>query len=777
MLKFIFAFDFNFQPVISTDELIQASLSEFQYDPTPSCNSENSQQEFEFVDNVYFYERNSISDSMTGCLDDFSKTVKGMFLTRENTDTIFNLSIRLIEEYTQLCCSLLNSRNINENNNNDSTLRMALDYVRSKLSENNSSYKRHQTLVKSGLFVAPQEKAIGTHWEMIRNKSSNVAIPRLLQSIFHYIPMLQIVQYLFNQNEFKKMYFDYNLSENGHRCIDGVYKHFCCGSLYKNCDLFKNQPYALQLQIATDDFEICDALGSKAGVHKMCPIYFSIKNVPSQYTSKLSNMYLISLCRSDDIKTMETDFNDLWQHVVNEIIQLETIGINIDPKTNIKGTISYLGFDNLGANTSLGLVESFTSYFCRFCTVSKKESEKLISEDQSMLRTLENYNSHLEIVAESQKVQFAQTKGVKRDCALNKLNYFHILKNKTVDIMHDLNEGCILFLLKNFFRYCISKKVFTEVWLQKRIQFFDFGANRKNAPSLVSLSKENLNQNGSQLICLFRHIGFILHEFRENETVKNTWICVESLQQIVQICYSKEINENSVQLLEKAIRSYLTSILTILELKIPPKGHLLTHYPAIIREMGPVLHMSMLRYEARHKSLKSIATRSNNYINITKTISVRNQAELVYNGFTYSDTIDCGKISLKDISNFSDLETAALEGIYREGDLICEIEWFKCNDFTFRKKFAILYENQFHEIDRIIVMNDNYFLMCSDLELVQFDSFTHSVIIKRMNVPKPKLISFENLVYKKPLEIKCLDNKIHIFAETLDVTMCFAVAE
>lgn len=185
----------------------------------------------------------------------------------------------------------------------------------------------------------------------------------------------------------------------------------------------------------------------------MCPIYFTIKNVPSKFLSKLSNIQLISLSRSDDVKTKETDFNDLWENIVREVSFLETNGIDIDSDINIRGTISYLSSDNLGMNTSTEYVESFNSYFCRFCIASKTQTQHMVTEDQSLLRTLENYGTHLEIVNESEKVEYKDTKGVKRNCALNKLNYFHILRNKSVDVMHDLNEGCIQFLLKHLFLY------------------------------------------------------------------------------------------------------------------------------------------------------------------------------------------------------------------------------------------------------------------------------------------------------------------------------------
>lgn len=712
----------------------------------------------------YKYEVKSQSDQMSKYLQKFSNKIKSMFLTIENTDQVFHLSIGLIEEFTKFYQNLQSDKR----DYKDDMLNLALEFVREKLLENSSSYKRHQKVVQNELYVAPQEKALGTHWEMVR-EDSNLYIPRLLQSKFHYIPIIGTVRALFNQKEFREMYFQQYTSEDRHTCLDGIYKHFCCGSRYKNCELFESQPHALQFHIATDDYDNCVALGSKSGIHKMCPIYFTIKNAPNKFSSKLSNIHLISLCRSDDIKTMETDFNDLWEHIVCEMREIEENGINIDSYTNIKGTISYLGFDNLGANTTLGLVESFISYFCRFCVASKKETQTMTEEDPTMLRTIDSYESHLRIVNESEKVDFAETKGVKRGCALNKLKYFHILKNKSVDIMHDLNEGLIPFLLKNLFSYGISKKVFTEDWLKKQIQFFNYSSFNKNVPSQLQMRKENLNQNASQLMCLFRNIGFIFYSMRENEIIKHVWVCVETLQKIVQICYSTELREIDIQLLNAKITEHLTYILEILHLQLLPKHHLVTHYPNICREMGPPVYMNMLRFEAKHKALKTIAKRGNNYINITKTISVRHQAELIYNGFTYCDEIDCGKITRRNIEDFNLQEKEIVSEILLKDDILCEIQWFKINNFTFKKELAILHEKHFHEIDKILIIDDKYYLLCICLEFKKFDSFTHSLIVEKIVPLKVTLIPFNKLKFVKPYEIKHFDQKLFIFADTLDV--------
>lgn len=138
--------------------------------------------------------------------------------------------------------------------------------------------------------------------------------------------------------------------------------------------------------------------------------------------------------------------------IVAELTDLEENGVYIDNETIIKGSVSYLGYDNLGANNALGFVESFgRTNFCRFCTASKKETEFMTEEDKSKIRTIDDYEKHLDIISESTKVNFQETKGVKRDCELNRLKNFHILRNKSVDVMHDINEGAIPRLLHVLF--------------------------------------------------------------------------------------------------------------------------------------------------------------------------------------------------------------------------------------------------------------------------------------------------------------------------------------
>lgn len=117
----------------------------------------------------------------------------------------------------------------------------------------------------------------------------------------------------------------------------------------------------MQIQIYQDDFEPCNPLGSKATIHKLCGVYFCIRNMPNN--SKLNSIYLIALRNSDDLKTKETDLNDIWRLVVEEIKYLETIGICVRDGLNLKGTLAMVCGDNLGLNKALGFGESFSANY------------------------------------------------------------------------------------------------------------------------------------------------------------------------------------------------------------------------------------------------------------------------------------------------------------------------------------------------------------------------------------------------------------------------------
>lgn len=61
---------------------------------------------------------------------------------------------------------------------------------------------------------------------------------------------------------------------------------------------------------------------------------------------------------------------------------------------------------------------------------------------------------------------------------------------------------------------------------------------------------------------------------------------------------------------------------------IVPKHHFMVHYPALMRSFGPCNLYWTARGEAKHRVYVNFAESAKNFINITKTLAIKNQAQL-----------------------------------------------------------------------------------------------------------------------------------------------------
>lgn len=161
----------------------------------------------------------------------------------------------------------------------EQALQMSTDFVCSQIFKFNSSYKRKKQIEANETYVSPKELAIGTRWVSRKKKIRGqlIQIPRLIQSRYQYVSILQTLQSLFSSDSFRELYFGHiDKLSNEHICQPGTYKYFCCGSTYKSIVLFQQQPESITLQLASDDFGTCNPLGSKANQNSTCAIYYVI---------------------------------------------------------------------------------------------------------------------------------------------------------------------------------------------------------------------------------------------------------------------------------------------------------------------------------------------------------------------------------------------------------------------------------------------------------------------------------------------------------------------
>lgn len=264
------------------------------------------------------------------------------------------------------------------------------------------------------------------------------------------------------------------------------------------------------------------------------------------------------------------------------------------------------------------------------CLCTKAETQKLSTARPSTYRTKLDYDQTINVIKEGQRWDLKETQGLANYCVLNDLNYFHILENWTADVMHDLCEGSVVTLLEEFFSHGVSKKVFTDECVKGLIAFFDYGIlNRHSIPSEDKKDRCNRNQNASQTKTLIQHMPFIFHGYKNQKSLNHSWNCINFMIKIMRICYSSTIRENEINQLEHLVENYLDNVVKHHERKLKPKDHFMTHYGEIIRRCGPIVHMSTMRFEMKHKELTKVMKHKNNFRNVTKTIATHVQQKNV----------------------------------------------------------------------------------------------------------------------------------------------------
>lgn len=438
---------------------------------------------------------------------------------------------------------------------------------------------------------------------------------------------------------------------------------------------------------------------------------------------------------------------------------------------SLTGTVVNVTFDNLGGNISLGFSSCSSKFFCRICEITRKKSKTTSQDDLNIYRTKDTYAVALDIIETSVNVDFKKTKGIAEYCVLNDLKYFHILDNYCADIMHDICEGVLPFLLKCIFDHCIQTSIFkNEAELRNFALFHDYGVlNSKNIPSAICYKRRNLGQNASQQKCLMHHVPYILYKYKYDPRLIYVWPAVHSMLEILRIVYDANINECDLLKLESAVSVHLKSIIEYFDgSKLLPKHHYMLHYANIIRAAGPVVHMSTMRFEMQHKQFTKYAHRSNNFLNVSKSLATNFQKSIL-SKTAYQCEVNHAK--LRELgSEYRQQYGTVLSMLSENIDQISTTKWLQINSNQYRKGLLLKNNNnKFCEIDEILCVNGGFSFSCYEYELAEFDWFLYSIEIKKLNPLSHLILNHTNLHVKKSFTKKNVDSKFYIIADCLDV--------
>lgn len=562
---------------------------------------------------------------------------------------------------------------------------------------------------------------------------------------------------------------NFNMNRN-HNCRDGIYHDFCCGLVFKSSEFFKQNPFAIQIRLFTDDFEPCDPLKSKVRVHKITAFYFQINNLPPNMLSKTKNICLVSLSDASDSKNELADVDNVIATIVADIETLESKGIVTKGNHILKGTLTCCQFDNLGGNVLFGFSGGFNAnFFCRRCTTKRVDCQRMITEDVSSLRTKESYDRIVSKIQSDENLSLTAAKGIKSPCILNNLANFHILNNVTVDLMHDVFEGTVGFLVEQMFKYCIANKILTIERIQSIVQCFNYGElSKKNVPSKVILEKKNVGQNASQARCLISHLPFILSDFKDK--LKPIWLAVESMLQIIQILLSEVISELDLIRLSDLKKTHLQCYQIYFNQTLKPKHHFLVHYANVIRNMGPVVRFWAMRMEAKHQYFKQIVHKTRNFINIKKTLALKHQSFIVASNILLDDVEHGKSVPFAECIDF-DKYYQQLTTMKFTNDSIensSTVKSLRINDRLYKPGLLVALESNFLEIQFILCIENRVLLLCHKIYDVQsYDSFLNSLEIHCNE--KESIINLKDLKDNKCFEKILLHENFYVIADCLSI--------
>lgn len=198
--------------------------------------------------------------------------------------------------------------------------------------------------------------------------------------------------------------------------------------------------------------------------------------------------------------------------------------------------------DNLGLNSICGFSKSFSSnYFCRFCKAHKTLTHTLGEEDETLLRSVDNYVQDI-------KTNNLSLTGISQNSILNNINSFHVTTNFCVDVMHDIFEGvCHYDMCYIITYYTETVKILSLETLNLKKQHFNYGElEQKNLSSPIEkhhLSKFHLKMSARQMMSSVHFFPLIIGNLIPADD--DVWIFFFNFLEIIEIVLSHELSLQS----------------------------------------------------------------------------------------------------------------------------------------------------------------------------------------------------------------------------------------
>lgn len=663
--------------------------------------------------------------------------------------SISSLPRTVIQTIIQLVTDLFTSEPIlilkNTLNSISGECSSMLSLLQSSFENLGTDYKRMECFKKLHTYTKPIPKTIGVSED---TKSVHGNIEMTLKNRCSYmIPLRESLKSFLEVPNVLDVILNY---EQG-VCKDNLtLRNLANGNRWQDVSKdFDREAKTLPLTIYYDDFESGNPLGSHAGTQKIGVVYASISTIPPKFSSRLENILLALIFYTADKTTFGNEA--VFGPLIAELKFLEQEGISIVFKeltTIVKFCLANISGDNLGMHSILGFHESFASnHFCRFCVTSKNLTKIDTKERPENIRKAIDYDRH-----------FQDKVGIKEECIWHQLN-FHVYKNLTCDVMHDLCEGIHRYDMCVIIKQLLDSNYFSLKTLNARIKFFTYLKTEKNCPP--SVTKQHL-QNGqlifsaSEMLCLVRNFRFIVGDLVDVMD-DPTWLHYLALLEITEILTSQVFTPELLGYLKNLIENYLENLQSIFHCSLKPKHHFLLHYQRVIEQIGPPILVSAFKFESKHKELKAVAQSISCRKNLPLTLATRHQLKSSYrliaqNGF--ADCISCGKV----------IHVHHYPSELNDDKFIC-VEYFEINGLKYNDKSVLLYKYDidfplFYKIDQVFVKQTVVSFLCTVLKNRGYSPHYMAYVVE--STDQTRLVRLEDCDSTTPTLIRKLNQCFYV---------------
>ncbi|XP_028417997.1 uncharacterized protein LOC114542721 [Dendronephthya gigantea] len=484
-------------------------------------------------------------------------------------------------------------------------------------------------------YVEPKEVTLGKKFVWKINSGKRLISEK--SEKFVYIPILESIKQILSNKRISTI-----LLKKPKCCQDGVLYDVHDGLLYQSDHYFDEHENTLCIVLYHDELEVCNPLGSNAGVHKLDMYYFTIANLCPKFRSKCCAVHLFAIANADLVK--KYGINTVMQPVIDDLnilyqgCKMEINGV----EKVIHGKVLLCAGDTLGQHYLGGFKEGVGVAFqkCRHCQCSFEQMQTDFLEEEFNLRTKENYSEQFDAIEQAPtpivQKDLRTTYGLTQRSSLCQLPTFDVTQQLPQDIMHTLLEGVVQYEVRLVLLHYLQSGQTSLSEINGAILSHEYGYSEisdKPTPLKDTVfhgeERYKLKYNAAKAGLFLRLLPFFIGPFVDSNGPHYQFLI--QLIQIVQLIFSPVIKLENIDYLAELIQQHLTTFKDLFpNCNIIPKQHYLLHIPSTIRMLGPMVRSSCFSFESAHNYFKELA-RKQNFKNLPLSLAKRHQFNLCSN--------------------------------------------------------------------------------------------------------------------------------------------------